>query len=42
MKKSPDISVVVPVKNESGNIEGLIQEIDYSLKKFKRCYLQKE
>ena len=34
MKKSPDISVVVPVKNEAGNIEGLIQEIDYSLKKF--------
>ena len=41
MKKSPDISVVVPVKNEAGNIEGLIQEIDYSLKKFNyeiNCY----
>ena len=34
MKKSTDISVVVPVKNEAGNIEGLIQEIDYSLRKF--------
>ena len=34
MKKSPDISVVVPVKNEAGNIEGLIQEIDYSLKNY--------
>ena len=28
-----DISVVVPVKNESGNITGLIQEIDKALKK---------
>ena len=34
MKQSNDISVVVPVKNEAGNIEGLIQEIDYSLKNY--------
>ena len=34
MKQSTDISVVVPVKNEAGNIEGLIQEIDYSLKNY--------
>ena len=34
MKQSTDISVVVPVKNEAGNIEGLIQEIDYSLRNF--------
>ena len=34
MKQSTDISVVVPVKNEAGNIESLIQEIDYSLRNF--------
>ena len=34
MKQSTDISVVVPVKNEAGNIKGLIQEIDYSLKNY--------
>ena len=28
-----DISVIVPVKNESGNVTGLIQEIDKALKK---------
>ena len=33
MKQSTDISVVVPVKNESGNIESLIEEIDYALQK---------
>ena len=33
MVKFVDISVVVPVKNEAGNIESLIKEIDYSLKK---------
>ena len=33
MTSVTDISVVVPVKNESGNITGLIQEIDKALKK---------
>ena len=33
MKQSTDISVVVPVKNEAGNIESLIQEIDDALQK---------
>ena len=33
MKQSTDISVVVPVKNEAGNIESLIEEIDYALQK---------
>ena len=33
MKQSTDISVVVPVKNEAGNIENLIKEIDYALQK---------
>ena len=28
-----DITVVVPVKNESGNIANLIQEIDHALQK---------
>ena len=33
MKSSTNISVVVPVKNETGNIESLIEEIDYALQK---------
>ena len=33
MKQSTDISVVVPVKNEAGNIESLIKEIDDALQK---------
>ncbi len=32
MPKSTEISVVIPVKNESGNIDKLIKEIDKSLK----------
>ena len=33
MKQPTDISVVVPVKNEAGNIESLIKEIDDALQK---------
>ncbi|MBL6680131.1 MAG: glycosyltransferase family 2 protein [Alphaproteobacteria bacterium] len=35
MNESPQISIVVPVKNESGNIDNLIKEIDIALSKFK-------
>ena len=34
MSKTPEISVVIPVKNEAGNIDSLIGEIHQSLKKF--------
>ena len=34
MVKSKDISIVVPVKNEAGNIDTLINEIEIALKKF--------
>ena len=34
MVKSKDISIVVPVKNEAGNIDTLINEIEVALKKF--------
>ena len=33
MKSTIDISVIVPVKNESGNIAPLIEEIDKALQK---------
>ncbi len=32
MAKTTEISVVIPVKNEAGNIDQLIKEIDKSLK----------
>ena len=34
MVESKDISIVVPVKNEAGNIDPLINEIEIALKKF--------
>ena len=34
MSKTTEISVVIPVKNEAGNIDTLVSEIDESLKKF--------
>jgi dolichol-phosphate mannosyltransferase len=34
MSKTTEISVVIPVKNEAGNISSLINEIQQSLKKF--------
>ena len=34
MVESKDISIVVPVKNEAGNIDTLINEIEVALKKF--------
>ena len=34
MVESKDISIVVPVKNEAGNIDALINEIEIVLKKF--------
>ena len=34
MVESKDISIVVPVKNEAGNIDTLINEIEIALKKF--------
>ena len=35
MSKTTEISVVIPVKNEAGNINSLVSEIHHSLKKFK-------
>ena len=32
MSKTTEISVVIPVKNEAGNISSLISEIHHSLK----------
>ena len=34
MSKTTEISVVIPVKNEAGNIDNLVSEIHQSLKKF--------
>ena len=34
MVESKDISIVVPVKNEAGNIDALINEIEIALKNF--------
>ena len=34
MPKATEISVVIPVKNEAGNIDSLVSEIHKSLKKF--------
>ncbi len=34
MSKTTEISIVIPVKNEAGNIDSLITEIQQSLKKF--------
>ena len=34
MSKTTEISVVIPVKNEAGNIDTLVSEIHESLKKF--------
>ena len=34
MSKIIEISVVIPVKNEAGNIDTLVSEIHQSLKKF--------
>ena len=34
MAKTTEISVVIPVKNEAGNIDTLVSEIHQSLKKF--------
>ena len=34
MSKTTEISVVIPVKNEAGNIDSLVSEIHKSLKKF--------
>ena len=34
MSKTTEISVVIPVKNEAGNIDTLVSEINQSLKKF--------
>ena len=34
MSKTTEISVVIPVKNEAGNIDTLVSEIHQSLKKF--------
>ena len=34
MHKTTEISVVIPVKNEAGNIDSLVNEIHQSLKKF--------
>ena len=34
MIETKDISVIVPVKNEAGNINGLIDEIGEALKNF--------
>ena len=34
MSKTTEISLVIPVKNEAGNIDTLLSEIHQSLKKF--------
>ena len=34
MSKTTEISVVIPVKNEAGNINSLVSEIDQSLKNY--------
>ena len=34
MVESKDISIIVPVTNEAGNIDPLINEIEIALKKF--------